>query len=124
MVAYAQALQFWLEKVSLPTGGEPHLMAGSMVELQEEMGCYLYFSDKDMFQVIALPEEAPAIPPEEVTPESTQPVPASTPVKKATMEPAAKKRPLNQFPGWEKVLHMSRPIVTAGETIPLSRGMK
>ena len=45
MVAYAQALQFWAEKVSLPTGGEPHLMVGNVVELWEEMGCYLSFSN-------------------------------------------------------------------------------
>ena len=75
MVAYTQALQFWAEKVSLPIGGEPCLMAGSMVELQEEMGCYLSFSNEDVFEGIVLPEEAPTIPPEEVTPQSTQSVP-------------------------------------------------
>ena len=88
------------------------------------MKCYLSFSDEDVFHGVALPEETPIIPPKEVMPQSTQPVPAITPVKKAAMEPAAKKRPPNQFPGWEKVLHPSRPIVTTGETLPLSRGMK
>ena len=37
MVAFAQALQFWVEKVNLPTGGKPCLLVGSMIELQEEM---------------------------------------------------------------------------------------
>ena len=123
-VAYAWALQFWVEKVNLPTGGQPCLLVGNMIELGEEMKCYLSFSDKDMFNGIALQEETPITPPEEVTPQSTQPVPASIPMKKATMEPAAKKRPLNQFPGWEKVLHPSRPVVAAREAPSLSRGMK
>ena len=126
MVAYVQALQFWVEKVNLPTGGRPCLLAGSMIELWEEMECYLSFSDEDMFKGIALPEETPTISPKEVTPQSAQPTPANTPVKRATtdmtLEPAAEKRPLNRFPGWEKVLHPSRPVVTARQIPPLLRG--
>ena len=115
MAAYAQALQFWVEKVNLPTEGKPHLLAESMIELWEEMECYLSFSNEDMFKGIAPPEETPIIPPEEVTPQSAQPTPAGTPAKEAamhmTMEPAAEKRRPNKFPGWEKLLHPSRPVV-------------
>ena len=32
-MAYARALQFWVEKVDLPTGGRPHLLAESVKEL-------------------------------------------------------------------------------------------
>ena len=71
---------------------------------------------------MALPEEAPIIPPEEATPGGAQPTPANTPVKEAavdtTMEPDAEKRPPNKFPGWEKVLHPSRLIVITGEIPP------
>ena len=99
-----------------------------MIGLWEEMKCYLSFSDEDVFKGVALEEETPITPPEEVTPQSTQPTLASTPMKKAIkdmpMEPAAEKRPPNQFPGWKKVLHPSRPIVTAEEAPPLLRGMK
>ena len=99
-----------------------------MIELQEEMECYLSFSDKDVFKGVALPEETPIILPKEVTPQSAQPMPASTLIKEATigmtMEPAAEKRPLNMFPGWEKELHPSRPVVTTGEIPPLWRGAK
>ena len=126
MVAYAQALQFWAEKVDLPTGSKPCLLVGSVIELWEEMKCYLSFSDEDVFKGVALPKEAPIIPSEEATPGGTQPTPADTPVKEAavdiTMEPDAEKRPPDKFPGWEKVLHPSRPIVTAGEIPPLSKG--
>ena len=71
------------------------------------MRCYLSFSDKDVFKGEALPEQTPIIPPKEVTPQSAQPTPASTPMKEAimdtTMEPAEEKRPPNKFPGWEKL---------------------
>ena len=92
------------------------------------MECYLSFSNEDVFKGVALPEETLIISPKEVTPQSAQPMPAGIPVREATIEmtvePPAEKRPLNKFPGWEKVLHPSRPIVAAGETSPLSRGQK
>ena len=44
MLAYAKALQFWVEKANLPTQGQPHLLAGSIVELREEMKCYVSFT--------------------------------------------------------------------------------
>ena len=57
MVAYAWALQFWAEKADLPTGGKPCLLAGSILELQEEMKCYISFSDEDVFSGMALLED-------------------------------------------------------------------
>ena len=57
MVAYAQALQFWAEKANLPTQGQPCLLVGSVVELWEEMKCYVSFSDEDIFSGMALLEE-------------------------------------------------------------------
>ena len=103
-------------------------MVGSIIELWEEMECYLSFSDEDVFKGIAPPEETSVIPPEEVTPQSAQPTPASASMKKATvdmtMEPTAEKRPPNKFSGWEKVLHPSRPVVTTWQIPPLSRGLR
>ena len=124
-VTYTWALQFWVEKADLPTGGKACLLAGSIVELQEEMKCYVSFSDEDVFNGIALLEEIPIIPPKEATPKNSQPTLADPLVKKTTvdmtMEPTAEKRPLNKFTSWEKVLHPSRPIVTTGQIPPLSR---
>ena len=37
MVAYTWALQFWVKKGNLSTTGKPHLLAGSVKELQEEI---------------------------------------------------------------------------------------
>ena len=126
-VVYAWALQFWAEKANPPTGGKPHLLAGRMIELLEEMECYLSF-EKDVFKGIALPEETPIIPSKGATPQSAQQTPAGTTIREATIEmtvkPPAEKRPPNKFPSWEKVLHLSRPIGAAGETSPLLRGPK
>ena len=127
-MAYAWALQFWAVKADLPTGGKPCLLVGSIVELQEEMKCYISFSDEDVFNGVTLPEETPVITPKETTTKSAPPTLANPPVKEATMdmtmEPAVEKRPPNKFPGWEKVLHPSRPVVAARQVPPLSRGLR
>ena len=49
MIAYAQALQFWAEKANLPTQGQPHLLAGSVLELREEMKHYISFPNEAVF---------------------------------------------------------------------------
>ena len=125
MVAYAQALQFWAEKADLPTGGRPCQLVGSIRALgRDEMLPVL--SDEDVFKDIGLPEETPIPPTKEAAPQSAKSIPASTPVEEATMEmtmePAMGERPPNKFPGWEKVLHPSKPKVAAGQIPSLSRG--
>ena len=121
-VAYAEALQFWVEKANLPTEGQPHLLAGSVVELREEVRCYIFCTDEDIFSGVALPEESPVTQPQEATPKGALPAQANSPVKEATadvtMEPTSKKKPPNQFPGWEKVLDPSSPVVAAGKIPP------
>ena len=103
MVAYAKALQFWVEKASLPTQGQPCLLAGSIAELREEMKCYVSFSDGDIFSDMALPEEPLITQSKEAAPKSAQPTQADSPVKEAIAkvpkEPTKKKKPPNQFPG-------------------------
>ena len=96
-MAYGQALQFWAEKADLHTGGKPHLLVGSVIEVWEEMKCYVSFSDKDVFSGMAHPEEPLVTPPKEDTPESTWPTVANPPVKEATvdvsMKPPGEKKP-------------------------------
>ena len=67
-VAYTKALQLWAEKANLPTEGQPCLLAGSIVELKEEMKCYISFTDKDVVNGVTLPEESPVTQPKEATP--------------------------------------------------------
>ena len=57
-MAYAQALQFWVEKANLPTQGQPCLLVGSVLELREEMKCYVSFPDEAVFSGMALPKES------------------------------------------------------------------
>ena len=127
-MAYANALQFWAEKANPPTKGQQSLLAGSIMELKEEMKCYVSFSDEDVFSGVALPEESPITPPKETTPKGAQLALANSPVKEATVDvnmgPTMEKKPPNQFPGWEKVLHPSRPVVAAGQIPTLLRGPK
>ena len=123
-MAYAQALQFWVEKANLPTQGEPCLLAGSIVELREEMKCYVSFSDEDIFRCVALPEEPPVTQSKEAAPKSAQPAQADSPVKEAvvkvTKESTKREKLPNQFPGWKEVIHLSRPVVATGQIPPLS----
>ena len=72
-MAYAKALQFWVEKANLPTWGQPCLLAGSVVELKEEMKNYISFTDEDTFSGVALPEESQETQPKEATLKSTHP---------------------------------------------------
>ena len=127
-MAYAWALQFWAEKADPPMRCKPCLLAESVVELWEEMKCYVSFSDEDVFNGLALLEESPIIPPKEATPEGAQPTLANLTMKEATvditMEPPAEEKHLDQFPGWEKVLHPIRPVVAARQITPLLRGPK
>ena len=96
MVAYTQALQFWVEKADSPTG-RLHQLVGSVKELWEEMRCYLSFSDEDLFKGIGLPEETSVPPTKEATPQSAKSISTGTPVEEATaqmaMEPTMEKRP-------------------------------
>ena len=95
------------------------------MELREEMKCYISFSEEDVFSGIALLKESPITPPKEATPLGAQPTLADSPVKEAmmniTMESTVEKKPPNQFLGWQKVLHPSRPVVTTRQISPLLR---
>ena len=83
-MAYARALQHWAEKTDLPVGGRPHLLAESLKELQEEMRCYLSFSDEEVLKGMDPLEEKSAIPTEEANPQSAM-TPASTPEEQVTV---------------------------------------
>ena len=116
-MAYARALQYWAEKADLPAGGRPCWLAESVKELQEEMRCYLSFSDEEVLKGMILLEETSTIPTEKANHQSAT-TPASTPEEEAiagmAREPAAERRS-PKFPGWEKVLHLSQPVVAAGQ---------
>ena len=109
MVAYAWALQYWVEKVDLPTGGRPCLLAEGVKELWEEMRCYLSFLDEEVFKGMVPPEEMSTILPVEADPQSARTTSAGTPEEEATMgmdrEPAVEKRPLSSLVGRRCYIH-------------------
>ena len=89
------------------------------------MRCYLSFSEEEVFKGMVPPEETSTILTDETDPQSTRTTPAGTPEEEATMgvtrEPAEERRS-PKFPGWEKVLHPSQPMVATGQIPHPSRG--
>ena len=102
VVAYARALQHWVEENNLPAGGGPRLLAESVLELREEVKWYLSFTNEEVFWGVAFPKKE-----EEESPKTLS-------AADHVPEPAPEKRAPN-FLGWEKVLHPSQPVVAAGE---------
>ena len=109
-VAYALALQYYVERSNLPRRSQPRLLAESVLELREEVGFYLSFQDREVFQGLDLPQEegdgSPAITITEIL--DIADVPEASPALKT----------ISKYPGWETVLHSSRLVCTAGETPP------
>ena len=78
-MAYTQALQFWVEKANLPTLDQPHLLAGSVLELREAMKCYVSFPNDAVFGG-SLTNQL-----ETTVPESTQPASTDSPIEEAAV---------------------------------------
>ena len=100
-------------------------MTESVKELQEVMRCYLSFSDEEVFKGMVPLEEMSTIPTEEADPQSAGTTPAGTPEEEAIVGAAresAVQRRSSKFPGWEKVLHLSQPMVAVGQIPHPSRG--
>ena len=66
-------------------------------------------------------EDPPELGPEVATIKSAMPIPVDPLAADITLGLAEEKRPPNKFPGWEKVLCPSRPIVATGQIPPPSR---
>ena len=113
-MAYARALQHWVEEIDLPAGGGPHLLDKSMKELREEVKWYLSFFNEEVFQGVALPEKEED--------QSLETLPAVVPKAPCAPESTTERRSL-KFLGWEKVLHPSQPVVAAGEISQPSKAL-
>ena len=77
VVAYTRALQYWAEQNDLPTGGEPRLLAKSVLELREEVKQYLTFTNEEVFWGVAILE---AYEKKDLTTPSPADVPKTPPV--------------------------------------------
>ena len=107
VVAYTRALQYWAEQNDPPTGGEPGLLAKSVLELREEVKWYLTFTDEEVFWGVAISEA-------EEEKSSTTSSPTDVPKMPPVLELQPKER-TPKFMGWDKMLHPSWPVITAGE---------
>ena len=115
MVAYARALQHWVEEINPPAGGGPHLLTKGVKELREEVKWYLSFSDEEVFQGVVLPKKE----------EDQIPKTLSANVPKASCVPeSAMNRRSPKFLGWEKILHPSQPVVATGEISQQSKALR
>ena len=115
VVAYARAPQHWAEENNLPAGGEPQLLAESVMELREEVKWYLSFTNEEVFWGVALPKKEED--------ESPKTLSADVPKAPCVLEPTPERRGLKFF-GWEKVLHPSQPVVATGEIPQPSKTLK
>ena len=114
-MAYARALQHWVEENNPPAGGEPQLLAESVMELREKMKWYLSFTDEEVFWGVVLPKKEED--------ESPKTLSANVPKVPCVLEPTPERR-CPKFLGWEKVLHPSQPVVAAGEIPQPSKILK
>ena len=84
------------------------------------MSCYLSFSDKEVFEGVTPLEETSTSPAEEAEHHNMTTMPAVAPkeqtTRKASQEPALERKS-PKFPGWEKVLHPSWPVVAMGQLL-------
>ena len=81
------------------------------------MSCYLSFTDKEVFEGVTPVEGTPTSPVKEPQPPSETATPVATPKESTAKEipqELARERKCLKFPGWEKVLHPSQPVVVAG----------
>ena len=82
------------------------------------MSCYLSFSDKEVFEGVTPPEGMSTSLTEEAEPHSMTAITAiasKEQVARKTSQELAKERKSPKFPGWEKVLHPSWPVVVTGQ---------
>ena len=103
-IAYAHALQYWVEKSDPPAGVQTCQLAESVKELREEMRCYLSFMDKEVCKGVTPPEGTPTSLVEESQPPSETATPVIAPKEstaKETPQEPAKERECPKFPGWE-----------------------
>ena len=108
-VAYAWALQHFMEQNNLPKRDQPCLLAESITELRREVGFYLSFMDKEVFWGVHLPKEEGSNP--SVPTITTVDLPGTTDALEAS--PVPKVDP--KYSRWETVIHLSWSVLVTGE---------
>ena len=90
-----------MEQNDLPKRNQPCLLVESVAELRREVGFYLSFTDKEVFQGIDLPEEEGSN--HSVPTATTTDAPGATDTPEAPPIPKAAPK----YTGWDMVVHPS-----------------
>ena len=95
-LVYMQALQYWVEKASLPKLGQPHLLVKCVQELRHVMEPYVTFTDDAVLEGAAPWERFPEGQPQAPTPVETLAAPStkeleSTQVMESAVPPLHRK---------------------------------
>ena len=88
-IAYAQALQYWVEKSNLPMMGQPCLLVRCILKLREMMEWYISFSDDTILDGVALLEGFLKDQTKLTVPRDALPTFTDVPTKEVAMEEAA-----------------------------------
>ena len=99
-----------MEQNNPPKRDQPCLLVESIAELRREVGFYLSFMDKEVFQGIDLPKEEGSNPSVPIATTADAPGATNTPEVPSIPKAAPKST------GWDMVVHLSQPVVAAGET--------
>ena len=120
-LAYARALQYWVEKVNPLVSGEPCPLARSVRELGWQVGRQVTCDEQDILdglRDIQLEDEEGKTPPVESSAmtdvEAAQPSPAETPLAEDPTRPDDEGEGKEQmYPSWIRV-HSSQKVATVG----------
>ena len=113
-IAYARALQSFVERPNPPKKDQPCPLAKSVIELRKEVEFYLSFMDKEVFQGVDLPGkegDKPSAP----TTTATDTLGATAAVETL---PTGKATPA--YARWDTVLHPFQPVMATGEVPQLT----
>ena len=113
-VMYARPLQYFAEQNDPPKRDQPCLLAESEAKLRREVGFYLSFTDKEVFQGVDLPEEEGSNP--SVPTAAAADVPGTTNTQEEP--PLSKAAP--KYARWDTVIHPSRPVLATGKVPQLT----
>ena len=88
-IAYAQALQYWVEKSNLPMPGQPHLLVRCILELRERMEQHVSFLDVTVLDSVAPPKRFFKDWAKITVPGESPPTFTNVPIEKVAMEKMA-----------------------------------
>ena len=121
-LAYARALQYWVEKVNLPVSGDPHPLVICLRELRQQVGMYITCNEQEILYGLGdvLLEDERGKPPPVDSPAAmddgdAQLSPIQFPLVENLMRPANEGEGKEQmYPSWIRVQSTQKAATTEG----------